>query len=144
MYKIVTIMLFLSKQVRSFSTSRLVRKNFSNMKMNIDKIQPKNNLIHDDKLLIHYINFAIQDIKNLNNKKLSYRIGNFIWDKQIIKSYNMSEKDFKTIANYEVNMYFPNKIKSNKSNVIIQLSIHAFLFMNIFIQHFFFFFFFVF
>ena len=43
MYKIVTIMLFLSKQVRSFSTSRLVRKNFSNMKMNIDKIQPKNN-----------------------------------------------------------------------------------------------------
>ena len=36
-------MLFLSTRVRCFSTSRSIRKNLSNIKMNLDKIQPKNN-----------------------------------------------------------------------------------------------------
>ena len=43
MFKSIIIMLFLSTRVRCFSTSRSIRKNLSNIKMNLDKIQPKNN-----------------------------------------------------------------------------------------------------
>ena len=43
MFKSIIIMLFLTTRVRCFSTSRSIKKNLSNVKMNIEKIQPKNN-----------------------------------------------------------------------------------------------------